>query len=70
MLISGGYDKTIRRWDVDVEVWKARACRIANRNMTHAEWAQYMAKDVSYRATCPNLRLDEGTSPDAPTPTP
>jgi WD40 repeat protein len=29
-------------WDLDLDSWKERACRIANRNLTRAEWAQYV----------------------------
>jgi len=33
-----------------------RACRIANRNLTRAEWTQYINPDPStYRATCKEL---------------
>jgi WD40 repeat protein len=38
-------------WDVDVESWVARACRIANRNLTEAEWRQYFGEE-GYRETC------------------
>ncbi|MBI2976920.1 MAG: WD40 repeat domain-containing protein [Chloroflexi bacterium] len=34
-----------------IQAWLTRACRIANRNLTHAEWAQYMG-DEPYRKTC------------------
>jgi hypothetical protein len=54
MLASGGNDGTVILWDVDIESWEERACRIANRNLTLLEWAQYL-EDEPYRKTCPNV---------------
>ena len=61
-LASGSDDNTIRLWDIATrpsprsssDTWKARACRIANRNFTRVEWQQYMG-DEPYRATCPEF---------------
>jgi hypothetical protein len=49
----GGVDGVVL-WDVDLESWKRRAARIANRNFTWAEWRQYFP-DTTYRATFPDL---------------
>ncbi|MBN2005062.1 MAG: CHAT domain-containing protein [Anaerolineae bacterium] len=62
VLISGSLDQTIIFWDVNPASWSTRACGIANRNLTHAEWAQYLG-DEPYRATCPNLPIPEETQP-------
>lgn len=43
-------------WDTDLESWKARACRIANRNLTLEEWQTYLG-DAPYRPTCPDLPI-------------
>jgi WD40 repeat protein len=58
-LASGSGDKSIILWDVSLESWQARACRIANRNLTRAEWKQYIGDIEPYRATCPGLPLEE-----------
>jgi hypothetical protein len=41
-------------WNLDVESWKNHACQIANRNLTHAEWRQYIGNEP-YQLTCQNL---------------
>jgi DNA-binding SARP family transcriptional activator/WD40 repeat protein len=38
-------------WDVDARSWARRACEIAGRNLTRAEWHQYIP-DRSYQRTC------------------
>jgi hypothetical protein len=40
-------------WTVDPPVWIQDACAVAGRNLTRAEWHQYLP-DRPYRATCPN----------------
>ncbi len=41
-------------WDLDIRSWLASACRIANRNLTRAEWKQYLGNEP-YRKTCEAL---------------
>jgi WD40 repeat protein len=53
-LASASADYTVRLWDVDLKSWITRACDIANRNLTCAEWAQYVGNE-KHQATCPNL---------------
>ena len=50
-LFSGGGDGVIRQWDVDPDSWPERACRAVGRNMTQAEWKEYMP-GLPYRVTC------------------
>jgi WD40 repeat protein len=54
ILASGDNDGAVILWDVDIESWKERACRIANRNLTLSEWAQYLENEP-YRKTCSNV---------------
>jgi WD40 repeat protein len=58
LLASGSWDDTIILWDVDLESWKDRARRIANRNLTRAEWKQYLG-DEPYRKTSPDLPVPD-----------
>lgn len=44
-------DDTPKQFNVDPAQWIASACRIAGRNLSRAEWAQYLG-DRPYRATC------------------
>jgi WD40 repeat protein len=53
-LVSGGWDRTLRLWDLNPESWIGHACRIANRNLTPAEWERYFPNQT-YHITCPNL---------------
>lgn len=52
-LASAG-EEGVLLWDVDLASWRARACRIANRNLTREEWKQYVGAEA-YRKTCPEL---------------
>ena len=59
-LASGSDDGTVRLWDVDPSSWASRACRRANRNLSQAEWDNYIGKNVPYHRTCPDLPDGEG----------
>jgi WD40 repeat protein len=39
-------------WDVDPDVWQQQACLASGRNLTEAEWNEYLGPDEPYRATC------------------
>jgi len=47
-------------WDVDPASWAARLCPLANRNLSLAEWQQYICPNVPYRRTCPDLPPGDG----------
>jgi WD40 repeat protein len=53
-ILAAAYRFGVILWDMDVESWKRRACRMANRNLTMEEWKQYLG-DRSYHNTCPDL---------------
>ena len=52
-LASAG-DNTVWVWNADLNSWVTRACDIANRNLTCAEWKRYVGNE-NYKPTCPNL---------------
>ena len=60
LLASAGGNGTVTLWDVDPSSWAARLCHIANRNLSMAEWRQYIGPREPYRRTCPDLPPGEG----------
>jgi WD40 repeat protein len=55
LIISNAIDGTIILWNFGPEGWVDRACRVANRNLTQAEWDRYLGDSIPYRETCPDL---------------
>jgi hypothetical protein len=53
-LTGNGPSNRWTRWDVDPDSWQASACLAAGRNLTRAEWTEYVGADEPYRATCPD----------------
>ena len=53
-LATASLDKTAWLWLWRTEDLIAEACKRLPRNLTHAEWRQYLV-DEPYRPTCPNL---------------
>jgi WD40 repeat protein len=49
-LITGDEDGFVLLWDTDFVSWKARACQLAGRNLTQAEWRDYLSGP--YLKTC------------------
>lgn len=45
-------------WDMDPASWANKACLIAGRNFTKAEWLQFFA-DEPYRSTCPQFQAGQ-----------
>ena len=45
-------------WDLDPDRWEANACRLAGRNLTRAEWEQYLP-GRPHEKTCTQWPLDE-----------
>lgn len=51
MFSEAEYDAPLL-WDADPTRWQATACRIAGRNLTQAEWREYIPSRP-YQTTCP-----------------
>ncbi len=51
-IVSGSDTGQVLWWDLSPESWIEKACQVARRNLTQAEWAQYFPGDP-YRKTCP-----------------
>ena len=54
ILVSGGADKIIL-WDTNFASYPAHLCQRLHRNLTLAEWAEFIGDFLPYRKTCPNL---------------
>jgi Tol biopolymer transport system component len=54
-LVSGHSGGAVLLWDVDVTQWQARACQIANRDLTREEWSAMTGGNLPYRKVCPDL---------------
>ncbi len=57
-LAVGGGDAGVQIWELDPEHWVIAACRVAGRNLTPDEWATHIGDLAPYRATCPDLPVD------------
>jgi WD40 repeat protein len=51
VLVTGSSDGTVAFESLDPAVWRARACAIVGRNLSQAEWRQYVGGP--YHRTCP-----------------
>lgn len=43
----------IEAWDLEPDLWREVACRVAGRNLTRQEWETYLPNAGDYRPTCP-----------------
>lgn len=51
ILASGARDTSVILWRMNLDAWKEAACRIANRDLTPAEWVRYFGSEP-YEQTC------------------
>ena len=49
----GGPPATVTTYDFRLADWVADACRLAGRNLTHAEWDSFVGSGAPYQRTCP-----------------
>ncbi len=70
-VLSGSDDGTARVWVWQTEDLIANACSRVTRNLTRAEWEQYIGDALPYKAVCPNLSIEAESMPTPiPTSTP
>jgi WD40 repeat protein len=58
LLASASEDETVRLWNIKAESLVAEACRIANRNLSQAEWRTFVGPEFDYVRTCSRLPAD------------
>jgi uncharacterized delta-60 repeat protein len=57
-VVSGSRDGTVRVWIWQTEDLIAEACLRVARNLTRAEWEQYIGNALPYQAVCENLPIE------------
>ncbi len=57
IVAMAGFNNQVALWEIKPELWAKRACQMANRNLTQAEWEKFIGADIPYERTCPNLPL-------------
>ena len=66
---SGSDDGAVRLWIGGSEELMAEACLHVTRNLTRAEWQQYIGDALPYQAVCPDLPIEpDPTASRTPTP--
>ena len=62
-IVSGSWDQTLRLWDAKLleagDRLGAVLCQTAHRNLSKAEWKQYVPEGEAYRAVCDHLPLND-----------
>lgn len=61
-LAEGSTDGSVTAWTLDPQTWQTRACNLVSRNLSRAEWVQFIDPELPYEPTCPNLPAGEETS--------
>jgi WD40 repeat protein len=70
-VVSGSDDGTARVWIYRPNDLISNTCLHVTRNLTRAEWQQYIGDALPYQAVCPNFPVEpEPTLSPTPTPTP
>jgi len=68
LLASAGEDKTIRLWLTNTDTLAQLVCQNVKRNLTIAEWREFIGSDIPYERTCPNLPADASAVNEAASP--
>ena len=64
-LVVASLDEGVTLWNLDPDFWQDQTCLAAGRNLTRAEWAEFLPPDAPYRATCARWPVDPESVPDA-----
>ncbi len=60
-ILSGSADKTLRLWMANTD-WVDELCNKLTRNMSHAEWQEWVSPNIKYRKQCSNLPIYESNT--------
>jgi len=64
-VLSASYDKTVRIWMWQPASLIVKACANLPRNLSRAEWQQYIRDAIPYQAVCENLPIEPLPTPRA-----
>ena len=53
LTVASAEENGVRSWDIRAATLTSTACRIANRNLSAAEWASFFGQQTPYLPTCP-----------------
>ncbi|MGH8906489.1 MAG: WD40 repeat domain-containing protein, partial [Egibacteraceae bacterium] len=65
-IASASQDHTIRLWPLRLDAWVALACERVGRNLSQAEWDEFVGADTPYVRNCPEFPAGDGVPADAP----
>lgn len=54
-VITGSKDEFIRVWSIEASVLAERACKLLTRNLSTAEWHEFVGADIPYQKTCDGI---------------
>lgn len=57
-LLGGSGDGNIKIWPTNIDILANQICEKLNRNFTQKEWERYVAPDIPYEVTCPDLIVE------------
>jgi WD40 repeat protein len=63
MIISGSQNGTVKVWLWRIQDLIVDTCSRVTRNLTRAEWTQYIGDALPYQAVCPNLPIEPEPTP-------
>jgi hypothetical protein len=65
LLATTSVDRTARLWNPTFSSWVDYGCKIVNRNLSMAEWDQFLP-GLPYERTCPELPAGKDAPTNAP----
>ena len=55
-LVTGTMSSKIKRYPTNIDQMSTDVCSLIARNLTQKEWKRFVAKDIEYEKTCPDIK--------------
>lgn len=55
-LVTGTMSSKIKRYPTNIDQMSTDICSLISRNLTSKEWKRFVAKDIEYEKTCPEIK--------------